>query len=275
MGERIGSTTGTASTSYQWNLASNMCWYSATASNSSCASPPTGATTYSYNGDGLRMSETVGTTTSNFVWNSNTSTPQIIEDSTNAYIYGPSNFGGGTAPLEQISLSSGTASYLVTNLVGVGGVTSTTGSIIATKSYSAYGTVSGSSSSTPFGYEGSYTDPNGLVYMIHRYYDPSTAQFLSVDPLVNATHTPYSYANDDPFDVTDPSGLCGCAGVFDQIGMNLALLGSLAVISSGIGALGVLMDIPIIEAYSGVLFFGGQGAVALGASSYLAGYALC
>ncbi len=265
MGERIGSTTGTASTSYQWNLASNMCWYSATASNSSCASPPTGATTYSYNGDGLRMSETVGTTTSNFVWNSNTSTPQIIEDSTNAYIYGPSNFGGGTAPLEQISLSSGTASYLVTNLVGVGGVTSTTGSIIATKSYSAYGTVSGSSSSTPFGYEGSYTDPNGLVYMIHRYYDPSTAQFLSVDPLVNATHTPYSYANDDPFDVTDPSGLCGCQWLQNGA-LYLTIIGAFAGASAGVGGAGVLLSIPLIEVYGNILLIAGFGLLILGAS---------
>jgi hypothetical protein len=41
-----------------------------------------------------------------------------------------------------------------------------------------------------------------------RYYDPSTAQFLTVDPLVNITHTPYSYVDNSPLDGSDPSGLC-------------------------------------------------------------------
>jgi hypothetical protein len=42
----------------------------------------------------------------------------------------------------------------------------------------------------------------------NRYYDPATGQFLSVDPLVNETGAPYSYAGDDPVDEADPTGLC-------------------------------------------------------------------
>ena len=34
----------------------------------------------------------------------------------------------------------------------------------------------------PFGFQGSYTDPSGVIYLIDRHYDPSTDQFLSVDP---------------------------------------------------------------------------------------------
>jgi hypothetical protein len=40
-----------------------------------------------------------------------------------------------------------------------------------------------------------------------RYYDPTTAQFLTTDPLAAITQEPYSYANDNPIDHTDPSGL--------------------------------------------------------------------
>jgi hypothetical protein len=36
--------------------------------------------------------------------------------------------------------------------------------------------------------------------------DPSTAH-LSVDPILNLTGQPYAYANDDPVDNVDPSGL--------------------------------------------------------------------
>ena len=35
-------------------------------------------------------------------------------------------------------------------------------------------------------------------YLVNRYYDPSTAQFLAVDPLVGQTGQAFSYANDDP-----------------------------------------------------------------------------
>jgi len=43
--------------------------------------------------------------------------------------------------------------------------------------------------------------------VVHRYYDPSTGQFLSVDPLVAITGTPYAYAGGDPVDESDPDGL--------------------------------------------------------------------
>ena len=39
-----------------------------------------------------------------------------------------------------------------------------------------------------------------------RYYDPSTAQFISVDPAVAQTGDPYAYADDDPANLSDPTG---------------------------------------------------------------------
>jgi uncharacterized protein RhaS with RHS repeats len=44
-------------------------------------------------------------------------------------------------------------------------------------------------------------------FVVNRYYDPATGQFLSVDPLVTQTAAPYSYAGDDPVSNTDPNGL--------------------------------------------------------------------
>ena len=48
----------------------------------------------------------------------------------------------------------------------------------------------------------------------YRYYDPSTDQFLSVDPDVAETGQPYAFTEDDPLNVTDPLGLRGwyCIG---------------------------------------------------------------
>jgi hypothetical protein len=46
----------------------------------------------------------------------------------------------------------------------------------------------------------------GLMYLTNRYYDPETAQFISVDPLVGMTRQAYAYAADDPVNETDPNG---------------------------------------------------------------------
>jgi RHS repeat-associated protein len=62
---------------------------------------------------------------------------------------------------------------------------------------------------TALQYTGAYQDPTtGLYYLNARYYDPTTAQFLTRDPLEAETRQPYEYASDDPIDRTDPAGLC-------------------------------------------------------------------
>lgn len=43
--------------------------------------------------------------------------------------------------------------------------------------------------------------------LVHRYYDPQTAQFLTADPAVSSTGQPYSYADDNPINESDPTGL--------------------------------------------------------------------
>ena len=42
---------------------------------------------------------------------------------------------------------------------------------------------------------------------VQRYYDPGTGQFMSLDPLNSMTNAGYSFAKDNPFGGTDPSGL--------------------------------------------------------------------
>ncbi len=57
-------------------------------------------------------------------------------------------------------------------------------------------------------YDGQYTDAEtGYEYLRARYYDPSTGQFLTVDPAIKATGSSYQYASDDPVRFGDPLGL--------------------------------------------------------------------
>jgi RHS repeat-associated protein len=205
-------------TGYAWNAYGELCWIGPiTTSSPSCGSPPSGVTTYTYDGDGDRMSETSSSgSTQDFTWNTSGSTPLLLQDGTNAYVYGPTLFGG-TAPLEQINLTTGIASYLASAPSGVQLVLNQSGSIANESSYSTYGKQSNSAgAATPFGFSGAYTDPTGLVYLIHRYYDPSTGQFISVDPKVATTVQPYAYAGDDPLNATDPLGEESAGAAFLQ-----------------------------------------------------------
>jgi uncharacterized protein RhaS with RHS repeats len=43
--------------------------------------------------------------------------------------------------------------------------------------------------------------------VLARYYDPATAQFLTVDPDVATTLSPYGYVAGDPLNASDPGGL--------------------------------------------------------------------
>jgi RHS repeat-associated protein len=132
-------------------------------------------------------------------------------DSGNAYIY----TGSKNTPAEQVNLSTGAITYLVTDALGsIRGTVNGSGTVTGTASYDAWGnpeTPGGLSAVTPFGFAGGYTDPDGLVYLIGRYYDPQTGQFTSLDPDVDQSMAPYAYTGGDPVDQTDPTGLSSFA----------------------------------------------------------------
>ncbi len=181
---------------------------------------------YGYNGDGLRMSETIGATTAYLAWETDRGLPLILSDGTNSYIYGPD-----AVPVEQIS-SGGTVTYLHHDQQGSTRLlTASTGTVTGSTTFDAYGNKTGSTgtSTTPLGYDAQYTSSDtGLIYMRARVYEPATAQFLTVDPLLEGTKTlahpdvgqyvvaamrsasgsgPYVYANDNPLNNADPTGL--------------------------------------------------------------------
>jgi hypothetical protein len=68
---------------------------------------------------------------------------------------------------------------------------------------------------------------------VGRYYDPTTGQFLTVDPLVDQTGDTYVYAGDNPVSSADPSGRCS-----QPFGLSLAMPNGDA------GVLGPGVDIP-------------------------------
>jgi RHS repeat-associated protein len=202
-------------TSYGWNDYGEMCWAGPTTSTtSSCTSPPSGVTQYSYDGNGLLSKETGTSSSRTFDWDlvSGGSTPLMLSNGKFSFIYGPQLFGG-TAPIEEIDTSSNTAQFVSSTPSGVqavftGGSTPTLKELAA---YSIWGiqTLEVGTAISPFGFDGSYNDSaigSNIDYLINRYYDPSTDQFLSVDPLVAETGQPYAFVGDDPLNRSDPLG---------------------------------------------------------------------
>jgi RHS repeat-associated protein len=227
---------GDTANGYQWNSYGELCWSGAVTSGgtpANCTSPPANATTYTYDGSGLRMTETAPNSTPlQFDWDTAGKTPLMLYDGTNSYIYGPTLFGG-TAPIEMISPSQG-AYYVASAPSGVQAVFRPGGTAPTQQmAYSAWGqpTVQAQqagSVTVPFGFDGTYTDPSGLDYMIYRYYDPNTDQFISVDPDVSQTNQPYEFAGDDPLNLTDPTGLCDLLScILLGIGIVVAVAGVL------------------------------------------------
>ena len=167
-----------------------------------------GTVTYTYNGDGHQATKTInGGSVEAFTWGQTTpgtQVSQLLQDGSTYYIYGPDGH-----PLEQINGTT-TLYYLQDQLGSTRVLTSSTGTVTATDTYTGYGAVAGATgtATNPFGYAGEYTDPTtGLQYDQARYYDPTTAQFTTVDPLQAQTQQPYDYTTGDPINLDDPSGL--------------------------------------------------------------------
>jgi RHS repeat-associated protein len=92
------------------------------------------------------------------------------------------------------------------------------GEVVATYSYDPYGNPAGTTGSIdqPLRYTGQYLDTEtGLYQLRARYYDPTTGQFTTIDPLLADTNEPYTYATNDPINNIDPLGLCAWSRPWD------------------------------------------------------------
>lgn len=178
-----------------------------TGTGSSCTSPTT-VGTYSYNAAGLRMSKAAGGVTTSATWDPSGSLPLLLEDKTSAstldYVYGP-----GGQVLEQVS-SAATLWYHHDQGGSTRALTDAAGTVQDTYQFDAYGNTVATtgSAANPFLFTGQYRDPEtSLYYLRARYYDPTTGQFISRDPVVPLTRSPYAYVRGNPLNSTDAAGL--------------------------------------------------------------------
>lgn len=144
-----------------------------------------------------------------FTWDTEVTTPELLSNGTNNFLYGPA----GQVIEQEGMTGTGKPLYLVHDSLGSTRIVTNSTRVESTYSYSSYGAVTKHTGpdTTPIGFAGAYTDlGTGLLYLVHRYYTPSTGQFLSVDPKVATTHEPYEYVGDDPVNTVDPTGDSTC-----------------------------------------------------------------
>ncbi len=164
-----------------------------------------GTSGYTYNGDGLRMTMTGPTGTVGFSWDTTSEVPKLLQDATNAYLYGPDGMA-----FEQIN-NDGTPNYYFQDALGSTRVLLTkNGAVGATYTYSPYGSLlsqTGASQTSLLYAGGQFDASTGLYYLINRYYDSTTGQFVTVDPVVDASESTYGYVDGNPISNSDPTGL--------------------------------------------------------------------
>ena len=135
--------------------------------------------TYTYNGDGQRLSKTVNGVTTEFTWDG---MDMILESSGSAasiYVYGNGiNYR-----------KTGNSVYTYTTNAHGDVVNYAQGTTVVKEyCYDAFGNeldeYDSRESENPFRYCGEYYDAEtGLYYLRNRYYDPQTGRFITEDPI--------------------------------------------------------------------------------------------
>jgi RHS repeat-associated protein len=161
--------------------------------------------TFTYNGDGLRMSlevdDGVNTPeTNDYLWDINAGLPIVLIDGERAYWYG----------LDLIASidADGVATYYTYDGLGsTSELTDEGNSMTDTYSYDVFGAVRDSSGSADnvWQFTGEqYDEDSGLYYLRARYFDPATGRFLGEDAIPSANQ--YAYSFNSPTNFVDPYG---------------------------------------------------------------------
>lgn len=154
-----------------------------------------------YSGSSIRPCQAAGNAP--YVWDVAGSLPHLLKDGTTSYIDGPQGL-----PLEQVSGS--TALWYHRDQIGSTRlVTDSTGTPQATYTYDPFGGLASSTGTItkPLKFTGQYLDAeSGYYYLLTRFFDPTTGQFTSLDPLIGVTRSPYAYVNGNPLNHIDQLG---------------------------------------------------------------------
>ncbi|NJC24236.1 RHS repeat-associated protein [Arthrobacter pigmenti] len=268
--------TGTPTVHYAYNAADQLCWSAATSG--PCATPPSGAATYTYDANGNTTKAGTPTSTYNVF---DQMTAHTRNGTTTSFTYaGPSNTERTTAGtinilngilgitrttnngattsflrdpqgnLLSMTNSAGTFYYTTDALGSTIALTNNTQAKAATYTYDSWGnttTTGTQAANNPFQFTGGYKDAaTGYTKLGARYYDSTTGRFTQPDPSALEQNR-YTYAECSPTNNTDPTGLLTeeendfAANLICGVGFTL-----LGIASLGVGLIGGLIACPAV-----------------------------
>jgi RHS repeat-associated protein len=196
--------------------------------------------TYTYTGDGLRATATTtvddtttvvpATTTATYAWDTLAGVPSLLSDGAHDYMAGPGGLIVEQADVFGKTSADRTVFLHADRLGSTRLLTDAAGQPAAAFTYTPTGVrvqadglgllpyaqgIPPAQPGTVIGFAGAITDAGtGFAYLTHRYLDPASDQFITLDPALQLTGQPYSYASGDPANLTDPTGLGGATNPF-------------------------------------------------------------
>ena len=300
---KSGTSSGAVYSAY--NAADQLCWTGPTPG--TCATPPSGAVTYAYDANGNPttagattqaynvfdqfISNTSGGVTTNFTYAGPRNDERLTAGST-AFLNGSlgttrqTTAGASTSfirdpngTLISMRTSTGASFYYTTDALGsIILLTDSNQAAAATYAYDPWGqttTATGpQAANNPWTYAGGYKDTTtGYTKFGARYYNPTTGRFTQPDPSGQETNR-YAYAQCNPTNNTDPTGLATAECVKTTISQGVvpgaiwgagvgAVAGGFtgAVLGAGVGAPIGAISGGVIGALGGIFGAVGQGLI--------------
>jgi RHS repeat-associated protein len=173
---------------------------------------------YSYDGDGLRISKTNNLTgvTTNYLWDTQnyTGSPQVLEELQNGQV--TARYGYGLYLESQDRFDTPSTSYYVRDGQGsVRALTDASGTITDNYDTDSYGDLirkTGVNTQNNYIFDTEYRDADiGLIYLRARWYDTNAGNFISMDSYEGNNQDPislhkYKAFRNDGVNFKDPSG---------------------------------------------------------------------
>jgi RHS repeat-associated protein len=171
---------------------------------------------YTYNAQGLRVTQAVDGDVTTFAWDWASGLPEMLSDGDNLYLVGHETLG---------TWDGATWAYHLPDALGsVRQVADGAGAVVSSREWTPFGVEVGAAQAG-LGYTGEWWDAGvGLQYLRARWYEPYLNQFISPDTIVPDFRNPqsinrYAYVLGNPINYRDPSGSCldtGFGGIYNS-----------------------------------------------------------
>ena len=268
-GNQIKITNGSNITNYTYNSADQLIGVTA----------PGISASYAYDADGRRVKQTLGSAVTNYLWDEASAYGDVVYEYNGSGATLASYVLGGTETISQ-TRGATTSYFLQDGQNSTHALTSSTGAVTDTYSYTAFGESYASSDTTvnPYRYTGQQFDSaTGLYDLRARYYNPALGRFLSGDKYPVNFGNPrelnrYVYAANSPINLSDPTGNAALAEYSLLIGtVGGGVAGGLQAYACG-GSPSSIMQGAFLGAMMGLTF--ASGALVYPAFTLAAGMGL-